>query len=319
MMAIFVMVAAAPEQAPSEAREFNLLEQVIKITASDAPLVRWTREQVSVRQPPSRLPERLERVIEARTSNSSHVTWTLQHLPNPMPLNYPENHRAFTEHFVTQTTGESLWQRNFGNEWGRHPRLIGNVRSALQEPGAGHETIEMYVHLTDEPHDTILYERNAWHKKGRDVLVGVSPPQLPGANAPYDLRACGIRPMMGPNRFNNELGIPYNMARRWRDAEVTILATPDGGEIIVAESGNHKLEWALNSDGQPLRASLFRGGELRLNPSRNCRRLVISGFPCPRRSIEEVSPSPTCCSRSKRHPSIRIGTAGTRSCRRTSA
>ena len=62
-----------------------------------------------------RLPERIRKVIEERTTETSYLEWTLDHRGDQLGW------MPFIEHYITQVSGASLWQQNTGDANGQHP------------------------------------------------------------------------------------------------------------------------------------------------------------------------------------------------------
>ena len=210
------------------------------------------------------LPEAIRKGLAARdVQRTAHITWTLES---------HEGDAALTEHYVTQVSGETVYQVNNGDDSGFHLRNYQRAKQFLEEVNPYGQTIEMHRFKYAEPQHTLLDESGqVWRKGGSGHIVDLRSVGTPHANPPLDILQVGAWPV--PHTDRRVSYLPEGWNEGWDVAEYTT-TTVDSVETVTASRGGLTMTWeldvtrgrlptrvALSKDGKPLYRSETRLGE----------------------------------------------------------
>lgn len=198
------------------------------------------------------LPQVVRNGLDARdVERTAHITWT---------LDSREGDAAVTEHYVTQVSGDTIYQVNNGDESGFHLRNYQRAQQFLEDVKPYGQTIEMHRFKYAEPQHTLLESGQVWKRGGSGHIVGLRDVGTPYADAPFDFLQAGAWPVPRTDRPVSRLPTAWNEG--WDAAEYTT-TTAGSVETVTAKRDRLTMTWDIDvSRGrQPVRVSINKDGK----------------------------------------------------------
>ncbi len=212
------------------------------------------------------LPSEIQSAKEERSRfMTAYAEWTV-------------DHGDYKEWFNLQVAGDTIWERNWGDKDGFHPK---NYERALQwEEGEGGrrwgQTKEMYKNQYMEPQHRLLYDGEVWKKEGSAEHASHWAPNLLETTLGFGDWGFGATPEPFPLRIDG-CGSSVDGSRRIVSCHIQndktiewVLDTERGSQPVsttVRDADYNKEAWSRselkNLDGRwlPDKIEFFRAGE----------------------------------------------------------
>lgn len=191
---------------------------------------------------PALLPTSVRSVIASRrTHKTAEFGWTF--------TRFNEADYGLTEHFTTQTEGDTLWEVNAGDKRGYHE----TVYRSRDDPYPKEETAGPKQRLL---HSGQVWSYDAWRRE--PPPNGFVSPVGQRGFFPLDFAYAGLAPARDSDRCGNALCLPADFAKGLKD--MRFQSSRNGfTEVVVGSSDKYQIEWHLDHQqgGEPVFAAFY--------------------------------------------------------------